>query len=238
MQLRKLSVVLLALLLAAMAMVPMVSANEAANAINSDKVSTNQTVQIPDAAQKAEVENWINNHAGEEIPADEWLKIMAPEYYEKMTAKQKAGYHEIKTTIPDLNQDARISEKTEKTIAFGTRSGASKEIVPIPGAYGGSTAATWGLISTLGWSRTWEPFPEQNVQLDLYFRPTGSSNWQYDSSVTSQAVYATYCQANGYKYLPSTGTYKSVVAAYGTCPPDSINPYYYESKWTNEVEYT
>jgi len=235
---RKIGVVLLALLLAGMAMVPMVSADEAVNTINSDKVSTYQTVQIPDAAQKAEVENLINNHAGEEIPADEWLKVMAPDYYEKMTAKQKAGYHEIITMIPDLNQDTRTSEKTEKTIAFGTRSGVSKEYIPIPGAYGGSTAATWGVISTLGWSRTWELFPEQNVQLDLYYRPTGSSNWQYISTAKSTAVYTTYCQANGYEFLPSTGTYKSVVAAYGTCPPDSINPYYYESKWTNEVEYT
>jgi len=115
MNLRKLSVALLALLLAAMAMAPMVSAGN--------------PIKVQQSSDSAQFINWAYQNEGKVVTAAQCLEKSAPGYWANLSVEKKKAYSEIKVKIPNFHTP---NQNTDAVSATASQSGESPETLISP----------------------------------------------------------------------------------------------------------
>ena len=227
----KIGVVPLALLLAAMTMIPMVSAEMA------DTFPQHSSDQFME---------WAYSMEGKEVTAGQCLEKSAPEYWANLSDIQKTAYTEIKVVLPyfhKFKQDASAvsatalkpdaPSKDTKTAAaiiyYVATANSATGAIPYGINYVASTANTANGVPYA--------FPVTNVIADL-MRWDGSK-WVRADGGTSTGYSTSYVQVWKNKFFPASGYYYSTFSQhYGDFPLGAVPPGYYLSRWSNTVYYS
>jgi hypothetical protein len=98
-------IILLALLLAAMAIVPLVSAGE--------------PVRVQPSADSTRFINWAYQNEGKVVTAAQCLEKSAPGYWVNLSDKKKKAYSEIKVEIPDFHA---LNQQSDPVLATSSQS--------------------------------------------------------------------------------------------------------------------
>ena len=225
MRLRKLSIVLLALLLAVMATVPLVSA---------DGFSDTQT-----ATDSTRFINWAYQNEGKVVTAAQCLELSDPGYWANLSDAKKKAYSEIAVEIPDFHT---LKQKTAAVSATATRSGGSAEnlkslsaIVYVATANSATSAIPGAINYWASTSNTPTAFPVTSIIAQLC-RWDGSQ-WVVADQGSDIQYATTFVEVWKNKLLPSSGQYITYSQHYGDFPAGAVPPAYYLTRWSNQVTY-
>ncbi|MGD0079562.1 MAG: hypothetical protein ABSB80_02800 [Methanoregula sp.] len=218
-------VILLPLMLAAMAMVPMVSAGE--------------SVMVQPSSDSARFINWAYQNEGKVVTAAQCLEKSAPGYWVNLSDEKKKAYSEIKVEIPDFHS---LHQRTEAVSATSSQSGESSKTLVSPSVIvyvataNSATSAIPGVINYwASTSNTPTAFPVTNIIAQL-LRWNGSQ-WVMVDQGTDSEYYTTFAEVWKNKLLPSSGQYITYSQHYGDFPPGAVPSAYYLTRWSNQVTY-
>jgi hypothetical protein len=227
MNIRKIGVVLLALLLAGMAMVPMVSA---------------QSVDTSSVQKSDKYMEWAYTMEGKEVPVSLILEKRNPEYWANLTKEDKRAFSNIKTKIPDYHTFDKPSDKQSvSATASGSPEGSDKSagslsaIIYTADATGFTGAIPFG-INFWASTTTNYPCPYSLVIADL-MRWDGSK-WVRADEATATGYYTTFTEAWKNKFFPQSGYYRTYSQHFGNFPPGAIPPTWTLAWWSNTVYYS
>jgi len=225
MKLFKWNVILLALLLAAITMVPMVSAGE--------------TVKVQASPDSVQFINWAYQNEGKVVTAAQCLEKSAPGYWVNLSDEKKKAYSEIKVEIPNFHSP---NQKTEAVSATSSLSGESSKtlispqvIVYVATANSATSAVPGAINYWASTSNTPTAFPVTNIIAQL-MRWDGSQ-WVMVDQGTDTEYYTTFAEVWKNKFLPQSGTYITYSQHYGDFPPGAVPAAYYMTRWSNQATY-
>jgi hypothetical protein len=222
MRLRKISIVLLALLLAAMAMVPMVSAGETAD------------TRIP--SDSSRFMNWAYQHEGKNVTAAQCLEISAPGYWANLSAEKKKAYSEITVEIPNFHSLKQNDGPASATAQKAGGAPGTRDMVVYVATANSATSALPGAINY--WASTANTptaFPVTTIIAQLC-RWDGSQ-WVIADQGTVTDYATTFSEVWKNKLLPLSGQYSTYSQHYGDFPPGAVPSAYYLARWSNQVTY-
>jgi len=225
MQLRKWSVVLLALLLAAMAMVPMVSAEGSGN--------------VPTDSDSTRFINWAYQNEGKTVTAAQCLEISDPGYWANLSDEKKKAYSGIEVEIPNFHT---LDQNSAAVSATATQPGGSSEnqksvsaIVYVATANSATSAIPGAINYWASTSNTPIAFPVTSIIAQLC-RWDGSQ-WVIADLGSDTQYAAMFVEVWKNKLLPSSGQYITYSQHYGDFPAGAVPPAYYLTRWSNQVTY-
>lgn len=157
MELHKKMVVLLALLLTAMAMIPMVSADG-----NTDDQTSSDSIQFM---------NWAYKNEGKIVTAAQCLEVSAPGYWANLSNDKKKTYSGITVEIPNFHA---LKQNSDTVSATASRIESSSEaqisptaIVYVATANSGTSAIPGAINYWASTSNTPTAFPVTNIIAQL-----------------------------------------------------------------------
>ncbi|MDD5142364.1 hypothetical protein [Methanoregula sp.] len=215
-------VALLALLLAAMAMVPLVSAAD-----------TSDSQMSSDSARFM---NWAYQNEGKVVTAAQCLEISAPGYWANLSVEKKKAYSEITVEIPNFHSQKLSDGPVSATAQPVSRTSGIRSMIVYIATANSATSAVPGAINYwASTSNTPTAFPVTNIIAQLC-RWDGSQ-WVIADQGTVTDYYTTFSEVWKNKLLPSSGQYKTYSQHYGDFPPNAEPSVYYITRWSNQVTY-
>jgi hypothetical protein len=225
MNLRKINIVQLALLLAAMAIVPIVSAE-------------NPGMAQPSSDQ-ARFINWAYQNEGKVVTAAQCLENNAPGYWANLSDEKRKAYSEIKVEIPDFHS---LNQNTDTVSATASQSGGSSQtpmsrsaIVYVATANSATSSVPGAINYWASTSNTPTVFPVTNIIAQLC-RWDGSQ-WVIVDQGTDTEYSTMFAEVWKNKLLPSSGQYITYSQHYGDFPPGAVPEAYYLTRWSNQGTY-
>lgn len=218
-------VVLLALLLAAMAIVPCVSAGEA------DIVES--------YSDSARFINWAYQNEGKTVTAAQCLEISSPGYWATLSEEKKKAYSDIEVQIPDfhsLKQNSDVVSATAYQSEGLSETQQSRSVIVYVATANSATSAIPGAVNY--WASTANTpttFPVTSIIAQLC-RWDGSQ-WVIADQGSTTDYYTMFSEVWKNKLLPASGQYITYSQHYGDFPPGAEPPAYYLTRWSNQVTY-
>ncbi|MEA2034057.1 MAG: hypothetical protein U9N40_00980 [Euryarchaeota archaeon] len=202
--------VLLALVLVSVVIVPAVSAEKTAN-----------------------ISAFFNEMGGKEVSTGEYLEVVNPDYFSRLTEDQKAQFYAMKVTVPDLSQD--VTKTSGKCEAKGTSQ--TKSII---------TYSVWNTVDIgpipygINWfanSRASCIFPDMHVTAQLFYS-SDENSWSQVDTGSANGYWTNFVETLKVKWFPSQGYYKVVSSHWGTFPAGAIPQAYSQILQTGSMYYS
>ncbi len=136
MQLRKIVIALLAILLVATAIVPVVGAGDSAG--------------VQPSSDSARFMNWAYRNEGKTVTAAECLQLSAPGYWANLSAEKKKVYSEITVEIPDfhsLDQGSGPVSATARQAGITSETAGTRGVIVYVATANSATSALPGAIN-------------------------------------------------------------------------------------------
>jgi hypothetical protein len=227
MRLPNLSIVLLALLLAAMALVPLVSA---------------QVTELSPSPQTDTYMDWAYTMEGKNVPVSQVLEKRSPGYWANLSEDRKTAYSKITTRIPNYHQfEQPAGKKSASAEVPGIAARSNENARPSVIIY---TADAINAVSTIPfginyWASTTTnyPCPYSLVIADL-MRWDGSK-WIRQDEATATGYGTTLTEAWDNSFFPPSGySYATYSQHFGDFPAGAVPPAWTLAWWSNSVYYS
>jgi hypothetical protein len=227
MQLRKLSVVLLALFLAATTMAPVVSA---------------QVTKLSPSPETDAYMDWAYTMEGKYVPVSQMLEKKSPGYWANLSDDRKTAFSKITTKIPNYHQFAqpagtKSASAEAPDIAVRSNEKARPNVIIYTADAIGSAAAIPFGINYWAHTTTNYPCPYSLVIADL-MRWDGSK-WVRQDEATATGYGTTLTEAWDNSFFPPSGySYATYSQHFGDFPAGAVPPAWTLAWWSNSVYYS